>query len=226
MRQSWEDLLFLHWPVHAEQLRPFVPRQLVIDEFDGFAWLTIVAFRLTVRMRFVPLPLAWLRFPELNVRTYVRRAEQEGIYFLSLDAPKLVPIHLARFWYRLPYRRATMEMYPSGGGFRFSSRRAGRPGVEFRARYRPTGPPCRSMPQLLEHWLTDRYCLFTLDGRGRVFRTQVAHEPWPLQPAEVHIGADSMPGLDLVSDPCRGELSHFSKRIDALVWAPERLQAP
>ncbi|MGI8842402.1 MAG: DUF2071 domain-containing protein, partial [Gemmatimonadaceae bacterium] len=35
MFQSWQRLLFAHWPVPIEMLRPLVPASLVIEEFDG-----------------------------------------------------------------------------------------------------------------------------------------------------------------------------------------------
>ena len=44
MRQTWHDLLFLHWPVPAELLQPHLPPRLTIDTHDGMAWLAVVPF--------------------------------------------------------------------------------------------------------------------------------------------------------------------------------------
>ena len=46
MAQTWADLLFVHWPVDSEQLRPQVPDGLELDLQDGQAWLGVTPFRL------------------------------------------------------------------------------------------------------------------------------------------------------------------------------------
>jgi uncharacterized protein YqjF (DUF2071 family) len=72
MRQTWTDLLFAHWPVAPEALRPLIPAGLALDTYDGSAWLGVVPFRMRgVRYRLTPA-LPWISaFPELNVRTYL-----------------------------------------------------------------------------------------------------------------------------------------------------------
>ena len=80
MRQTWHDLLFMHWPVSIESLRPHIPPSLTIDKFDGQAWIAVVPFRMS---RIAPhglFPVPWLSaFPELNVRTYVIRDGKPGV---------------------------------------------------------------------------------------------------------------------------------------------------
>src|SRR5690242_9775636 len=73
MTQTWNNLLFAHWPVSAAALRPRVPAEFELDEFEGQAWVGVVPFYMTnVSPRGVP-NLPWVsEFPELNVRTYVR----------------------------------------------------------------------------------------------------------------------------------------------------------
>jgi hypothetical protein len=70
MTQTWNDLLFAHWPVDRQLLATKVPRGLELDLFDGEAWLGIVPFHMTnMAPRLVPA-LPWISaFPELNVRT-------------------------------------------------------------------------------------------------------------------------------------------------------------
>jgi uncharacterized protein len=73
MTQTWNDLLFAHWPVDSAELRSRIPSPFAIDLFEGGAWIGIVPFHMTnVAPRGIP-PVPWLSaFPELNVRTYVR----------------------------------------------------------------------------------------------------------------------------------------------------------
>ncbi|MGH7129980.1 MAG: DUF2071 domain-containing protein, partial [Planctomycetaceae bacterium] len=38
MTQRWHDLLFMHWPLAPQVLRPLVPAALPLDTYDGRAW--------------------------------------------------------------------------------------------------------------------------------------------------------------------------------------------
>src|SRR5215470_7033130 len=104
MIQRWHDLLFAHWEIPAEQLRPLVAPQLELDLFQGKAYVAVAPFHMSnVRPRFVP-PLPGLsRFPELNLRTYVTYGGIPGVYFFSLDAANLPAVWNARIGYALPY---------------------------------------------------------------------------------------------------------------------------
>ena len=127
--QEWRDLLFLHWRVPAQELRPRVPPQLSIDEREGSAWVSMTPFTLrNGRLRGLP-PLP--DFHELNFRTYVTHPRGgPGIWFFSLDAASLVAVAAARLSVRLPYFLARMER---GEGW-YRSRRAGGRG-NFEVRY-------------------------------------------------------------------------------------------
>ena len=87
MGQTWEDLLFAHWRVDADALRPLVPDALRLQTHDGAAWLGITPFKISaLRLRgTLPLPRV-SSFLELNVRTYVTAGGKTGIWFFSLDA--------------------------------------------------------------------------------------------------------------------------------------------
>lgn len=84
MTQTWNDLLFAHWPIDAAALQRRMPASLPPDIYDGQAWLGIVPFHMTnVAPRGVPnLPFV-SAFPELNVRTYVTVAGRPGVVLLQ-----------------------------------------------------------------------------------------------------------------------------------------------
>jgi uncharacterized protein len=218
MGQSWLDLLFAHWRVPAAALRPAVPAAIPIDVFDGSAWIGVTPFEvLGLHPRALP-PLP--RFPELNVRTYTTIGGRPGIWFFSLDAARVTAVAGARLTYRLPYRRADMEIARAGGQVAYSSRAGA---AVLRATYEPAGPPAPPAPGTLEHFLTERYCLYTLDRRGGLRRAVIHHAPWPLQPAHAAIAENTMTaplGIELAGDP----LVHFSARQDVLVWPPVRVR--
>ena len=174
MAQTWHDLLFAHWPLPVEELRRRVPPQLNLDTFDGSAWVGVVPFRMSgIRPRHLPA-VPWLSaFLELNVRTYVTVGGLSGVYFFSLDAGNPVAVALARAIFKLPYFRARMRLSNRDGGVQYNSQRthAGAPRAELRAWYRPTGPAFSATAGSLEWWLTERYCLYTVDRR----RTRGSH---------------------------------------------------
>ncbi len=61
MTQTWNDLLFAHWPVAADLLRAKVPAGFEIDLYDNSAWLGITPFHVTnAAPRGVPA-LPWLQ---------------------------------------------------------------------------------------------------------------------------------------------------------------------
>ena len=220
-RQSWHDLLFAHWRVPSAVLRPLVPPALEIQEFDGTSWIGLVPFRMSGVMR-RPLPdLPWVSaFPELNVRIYVERDGKAGVWFLSLDATNPLAVWAARRFFHLPYFRARMSIESQAGGFDYRSRRVG---AEFTGSYRATSPVYRSVPGSLEHWLTERYCLYALAPGGSVWRNDVHHAPWPLQSAEAIIERNTMFEFHGISVEARPPLLHFAKRVDVVVWNGERV---
>lgn len=158
-------------------------------------------------------------FPELNVRLYVEAEGRPGVWFLSLDAANRPAVWAARRFFCLPYFHARMAMSTTGGGIRYESSRSGSPEVRFEAVYGPAGPPGESRPGSLEHWLTERYCLYAQCPRGRVHRMEVHHHPWLLQAADAEVFRNDLlriHGLENDSPP----LLHFSERLDVVVWPP------
>src|SRR5579863_3891067 len=215
MAQTWCDLLFAHWPVPAAVLRRVVPAELELDLWAGEGWLGVVPFRMEgIRRRggfAVPILSTT---PEINVRTYVTLLGKPGVYFFSLDAASALVVWGARQFFGLPYYRARMEARAEGDAVQYrSSRLAG--SAEFRGWYRPVGEVRRAGAGTLEHWLTERYCLYTATARA-----DILHQPWPLQNAEARIGLNTMAQAAGIELPRRPPLLHFARRLDVQVWAP------
>jgi uncharacterized protein YqjF (DUF2071 family) len=217
--QTWEQLLFAHWRLPEEALRPLVPPELLLDTYDGSAWLGVTPFRITgLRLRGLP-PLPFLStFLELNVRTYVTLRGKPGIYFFSLDAASRFAVGAARRMYKLPYFHARMSAERRGEWIEYASARLHGRRAAFRGRYRPTGDPREPAAGTLEHFLTERYCLYVVDERRDVQRADIHHLPWRLQTAEADLEENSMApdGIDLPSPPA---LLHYSERQDVVIWA-------
>ncbi len=224
MFQSWRTLLFAHWAVPAAHLQAVVPAELTLEEFEGRAWVGLTPFRLTdLRPRGVPALPRLSTFPEMNLRTYVRVGDRPGIFFFSLDAGSRLAVLGARAFYRLPYRRADMSVGSDNGWITYRSRRRSGPEAEFVGRYRPVGEAFEAEPETLEHFLTERYALYTVLNDGSVLRGEIHHAPWTLRPAEAEIERNTVAGAHGIELPGEAPLLHFAARQDTLVWPPERL---
>ncbi len=230
MYQRWHGLLFAHRPAAPAAVAATLPAGLELDTFDGRAWIGVVPFQMAgVRARGTPALPGLSCFPELNVRTYVTRGGKPGVWFYSLDAGNAVAVSTARAWLNLPYFRARMRYERehgegrADGAVRYASERTHRraPPAVWRGRYRPTGPVRLPRAGTLEHWLTERYCLYSSTRRG-LLRLEVQHAPWPLQAAEAELEVDTLAeAAGLAPDPAP-PLLHYSERQEVLAWWPER----
>lgn len=218
LAQRWSHLLFAHWPVDPVQLGRRLPAGVEPDIHENRAWLAIVAFRmLDTRPAIAPRRVTLSPIPELNVRTYVRVADVPGVWFLSLDASSPFFVSAGRVLYGLPYRLARMATVVDGERIHYlSSSRDAR----FVSAYEPCGPVAHPQAGSLEHFLVERYRLFS-QRRGRLLTAVVTHEPWPLQPAVARIDVNEMAPRGL---PFRGEpLLHFARSVDARISVPQAL---
>ena len=216
MEQVWNDLLFAHWPIETALLRPLIPPALELDTFDGQGWLAVTPFHMTgVRLRGTPALPGISAFPEMNVRTYVQFGGKPGVFFFSLDAGSRLATWAARISYHLPYFFARMKVTGENGWINYESQRTS--SIRLRGRYRPASDVHIRSKESLEHWLTERYCLYT-EVRGTVFRSEIHHEPWPLQDAEAEIQENSMAAAAAIELPEVPPLLHFAKSLDVLIW--------
>jgi uncharacterized protein len=222
MEQRWHDLLFSHWPIRPEILRPLIPRPLELDTWDSEAWLGVVPFRMSgIRLRGAPALPGISAFPELNVRTYVSFEGKPGVWFFSLDAASLIAVATARLWFHLPYFLAKMSLLENGGSIHYLSQRtgSGTPGIRLQAQYSPASEAFAATSGTLDHWLTERYCLYAGNTR-RMYRGEIHHAPWQLQRARAEFGANTMTDSLGISLPDIAPLLHFAKFQSVVAWAP------
>jgi uncharacterized protein len=215
MGQTLEDLLFAHWRVDAEVLRPHVPRRLAIDEHDGSAWIGVTPFVVSGLRARGTLPLPYVSsFCELNVRTYVTLDDKAGIWFFSLDASSRLAVAAARLLYRLPYFRAEITSDRTGERVLYECVRSEK--KTFSCAYRGLGVATAPAPDSLAQFLVERYCLYAEHER-QLFRAEIHHRPWLLEEAEASIDLNTMPpgGVSVEAEP----LAHFSRRQDVLIWS-------
>jgi hypothetical protein len=238
--QSWDDVLFAHFAMDPPSLRRLVPDALTLDLFDGVAWLTISPFSVShLRPGGVP-PLPKLSFfPQVNVRTYVSREDKPGLFYFSVDAANLSAVWGARVFFRMPYWHSKIQI--SGATIQarqasnsqentihFRSSRLHGPAARsgpaiFDVAYSPQGEAQRARYGSLDEYLAERYCVYSW-SRGKLYRTELHHQPWPLQRASIEILECSLAdplGLVLPGIP---DLCHFTRSNKLLTWAPENIR--
>jgi len=223
LSMRWEDVVFAHWPVDPELVAAQVPGRLTVDTHEGDAYLGVVGFRMDdIRPRGSPIGLS---FAELNLRTYVRTDEGPGVYFFNLDTSDPVAVPIARRLFRLPYYRTDADVTEQGDGFRLRSRRTHRgvPPADFDATYRPTGTPATPKPGTLATFLVERYRFFVADDDGRVYRGDIYHEPWELQPADLEVRTNDLFSVNGFDRPDGEPLVHYSPGIDVTAARLQRV---
>jgi len=223
LTMRWEDVCFAHWPVDPGVVAPTLPEGLTVDTRGGDAYLGIVGFRMrSIRPRGVPIGRS---FPELNLRTYVRGDDGEGVYFYNLDAADRIGVTVARGLFRLPYYRAEMRVDDRADGVRLRSRRLHRaaPPARFDATYRPETPATPVESDSLAAFLTERYRFYTESDGGRLYRGEIAHPRWELSDAALSIRENTLfeaNGFDL---PDGDPLVHYSPGSDVTAGLISRL---
>ncbi|MFC7096654.1 YqjF family protein [Halobaculum marinum] len=209
LEMRWLDALFAHWRVDPATVEARLPDALSVATYDGDAYLGVVPFEMTdIRPRGFPVGLS---FPELNLRTYVTDGETKGVYFFSLDAADPVGVGVARSLFQLPYYRASMDVTRDGDRVTFTSHRThrGAPPVHFDATYGPAGATSTPEPGSLESFLVENYRFYT-EGRGRLYYGDIAHDPWPLAPAEAEIRTNGLFEANGFEEPDGDPLLHYS----------------
>lgn len=224
MRMTWRSLSLIHWRVDPAIITPHLPAGLTLDTFDGTGWLGLVPFTMTdVSPRYVPrLPIRGLTdFHECNVRTYVTPTDggPRGVWFFSLDAASRMAVSMARRFFHLPYFNARISLVERDGTITYGVDRldpspgnspghsSGHPLGTLRCAWTvDRSSQIDAPPGSLEHFLTERYVLFSANRAGRVFLGRVDHVPWTLRPAvlesldESLIAADGLPPPDHAPD--------------------------
>lgn len=236
MRQNWRELLFVHWAFDPDAIQPLIPAGLELDTFEGRGYVGLVPFTMTgVRPVGLP-PIPWLSsFHETNVRTYVHRQGRDpGVWFFSLDAANPVAVWLARRLFHLPYHDASMflereilpgrENAPRGSIlYAGARRRLGPLPASYLIRGAVVGPVEPARPGTLEHFLAERYLLYSRRG-GQLYRGQVHHAPYPLQVAKIHSLDECLLAAAGITRPPEAPIAHFASRVDVEVFGLRRVE--
>jgi uncharacterized protein YqjF (DUF2071 family) len=201
--QEWHNVVFLHLRTDLQWLTAQVPSFLTVEQCDGSAWLSVVAFEVKrLRPRFAPRFSPVSNFKEVNVRTYVTHEGKPGVYFLSIKADNRLSCALARLASGLPYQYSSFEY--SGHQLKTG---------DMTLNFQPGQVAGKNN---LDRWLTERYCLYN-SKKNRNYRYDIQHIEWPLcapQISELTLDA----GFLERHYSAGAERFHFSPGVQVLTW--------
>ncbi|MGG4267922.1 DUF2071 domain-containing protein [Peribacillus simplex] len=118
----------------------------------------------------------------------------------------------------MPYYSAQISFEKKGQTFHCQSIRKGNTSIGFNARYTPISEVFFPKKGTLDHWLTERYCLYSTDNGGNIYCGEIHHRPWPLQKVDAEIYSNTLftpINFDLTEVK---PIFHFSEGVDTLIW--------
>lgn len=221
MMQSWCNLTFLHWRYSVSTIAPYVPSPLMVDSFDGSAWVGITPFLLKNLHPPVLPSLPWIsHFPETNCRTYVKGPDgKPSIWFFSLDAARLAAVVGARTAYGLPYAWSRMQVRTANNRVEYESHRRWPDHITKTHINIETGAPIEANE--MEIFLTERYRLYSYLF-GQLTFTDVEHAPWPLHAARATRIEQTLTAAAGLPNPKESPLVHFSPGVTVRVALPRK----
>lgn len=226
MHQSWGKLLFMHWEVPVDSLRPLIPEPLEIDTFKNKAYVAITPFTMwNVRPVFAPAIPYLSAFHELNMRTYVHLGEESGVWFFSLDANSALGVWGARLFYHLPYFYAQIELKEDGNDIDYRLRRSAEVCARFKAHWTVEDEePFHAIPGSMEFFLVERYCLFTKHNE-QIYRCRINHEAWPLRYAKIDSFDTDLFAANGLPAPTGEPMLHSAGPVHVEIWPIESVLA-
>lgn len=215
-------ITFLHWRHDPARVQELIPPWLEVETFDGSAWVGLTPFLLDNLRTPVTPRLPWLgRFPETNVRTYVRGPDgRSGIWFMALDTSRLAAALFGRSTYFLPYNWGQLQVDRHGSQVHYhGTRRWPNRHGSYDIRVEIGDPYEADDLNELDHFLTGRWLLFT-HYTNVMASVSVQHESWPLWRGEADvIYNSSLAGVGLAT-PTAAPLVHFSTGVDTRISTP------
>lgn len=211
--QEWNNVIFLHWQVEIEELRKFVPDNLEIDFFNQKPWVSLVAFTMEkIRPKYLPSFAPISNFDEINIRTYVRKNNKSGVYFLSIEGGTKISCKISKSLSELPYRFSKMtrqkntyksynQIFKDNLYLEFSKGTLLKKKTDF------------------EEWVTERYALFQ-DSGDTINSFEIHHIEWPLYDIEIeqiNVDYPRFSGM-LNNSPV---YKHYSPGVQVIAWDKE-----
>ncbi|HWI71149.1 MAG TPA: DUF2071 domain-containing protein [Baekduia sp.] len=175
---EWRDVIGITFACPPEKLARYVPSGATIDTLEGAPRVSLVAFEFShTRVRRIPVP-GHIRFPEINLRFYVRFGGQRAVVFIRELVPRRAVAAIARLRYNEPYVRLPMSCGKEidDNSVRVWHRFGQSSSLAVTASATATLP----VPDSPAHWLTDHALGIGRRRNGQTVLYHVAHPTWAL----------------------------------------------
>ena len=107
LKANWENIIMANYEIAPEILKPFLPKGVDLDLFNGKAYISLVGFMFKNTKLFnIPIPYLGT-FEEINLRFYVVRKEENqikrGVVFINETVPNPIVAWIANKLYKEHY---------------------------------------------------------------------------------------------------------------------------
>ena len=186
---SWNHLIMANYMVDPQVLQYYIPPQTELDTFDGACYVSLVGFVFDdVRLKGWRIPFH-TRFPEVNLRFYVKYKEQglwkRGVVFISEIVPKPAISWVANTLYKEHYSTMPVKQLfnPEPGqltvGYTWTKN-----GRQYRLQV-IAGPVPGPLPaDSFEEFITEHFWGYSAGSGGKTVEYQVAHPRWNIYPVK------------------------------------------
>ncbi len=189
---EWRNLFLATYSVPPSLLKPFLPPGLELDIREGDAFVSLVAFQFfNTRVFGVGWP-GYRKFPELNLRFYVRHGSDRGVVFIREIVSQRLVAWLARASYNEHFRVAPLTCHCHEGKdcrtVEYRLTWAGHEQVLCVTGHKPAYLPDSKSD---EHFFKEHRWAYGRTRRGQPLRYEVTHPTWEVLPVQsYHIELD------------------------------------
>ena len=222
--QKWEKLSFMHWRVDKNIIKRHIPDNLTLDLYDNEAYIGLIPFMMKNVRPWWSVSVPFIsNFPEFNIRTYVKKGNTRGVFFITLDAQSIITRIYASNFFHLPYRYSRGYVIDKNGSFSWRSNRLYK-GYKLKGSCEGYGEYQQAKKGSLEEFLLERYYLFTSSG-VYIKRGRISHERWNLKKARPKILInDFLESISLgVTQLLKPDFCHISDGVEVKAYPLEHL---
>lgn len=209
--QEWNDSVFLHFEIPYDLLIDLIPLGLELDSFNEKYYVSLVAFTMNELYPKNLFPLDYIsNFHEINIRTYVKKNNKYGVYFINIEAEKKLSSCIAKMLSKLPYEPS--EIIRKSNNYRSLNHKKK---LEVDIDYNIQDGAIKK--SALDIWLLERYCLFYVKN-SKIFRYDIYHKPWSIQALELIRMKIKYRFGNVILNSDNLVRFHYSKGVDVLSW--------
>jgi uncharacterized protein len=200
---AWKNLLMMNYEVPQEILKPFLPKGVELDIFQGKCLVSLVGFMFeNTKVKGIKLP-GHVNFEEFNLRFYVFRREgnemKRGVVFVKEIVPKPLIAFVARTIYREPYISMpmwhTLELEKENGIVAYCF------GKDNDMRAELAGPAYSFEKGSIEDFITEHYWGYNKYSEEVTMEYEVEHPSWKIRPVKnstIHLDVKTLYGESFV----------------------------